>query len=255
VVLRVSGLQLRGMLQKKYFVLIGVVVVVAGLSGGGFVLWKSQQPKKVDLGTSFDSMESAEANAGGSASDASGQDTSLSASSSDGLSIDSSPSSGNLGQLSVGQNSSGSASSGASGAASSSGDASSSSEPTIDPSTFSQYNKYQSGTSALYGDVQVGTGTTLTSGHQATVYYKGWLTNGTLFDESKAGSNGQLQPFTFTLGAGQVIEGWEQGLAGMKVGGTRLLIVPPAVGYGAAGKDSIPGNSVLVFEVQLLAVQ
>lgn len=129
------------------------------------------------------------------------------------------------------------------------------SSQTLDPATFKQYDKYKDSQNGLFGDVQVGSGATLSSGQKAAVYYKGWLTDGTLFDQSKAGSDGKLQPFVFTLGDHQVIPGWEEAISGMKVGGTRLMIVPPAVGYGAQGQGSIPGNAVLVFEVQLLAVQ
>lgn len=125
----------------------------------------------------------------------------------------------------------------------------------LDPTTFAQYDKYKDGNAALFGELQVGTGDELTAGKKAAVYYKGWLTDGRLFDMSRPGKDGKLQPFVFEVGAHQVIPGWEQGLVGMKVGGTRLLIVPPAVGYGAAGQDPIPGNSVLIFQVQLLAVE
>ncbi|MBX4201749.1 FKBP-type peptidyl-prolyl cis-trans isomerase [Candidatus Saccharibacteria bacterium] len=107
----------------------------------------------------------------------------------------------------------------------------------------------------MYADVQVGTGETIQPGQTAAVYYKGWLTNGQLFDQTRTDASGKLNPYVFGFGAHQVIAGWEQAMAGMKVGGTRLLIVPPAVGYGANGQGPIPGNSVLVFEVQLLAVQ
>ena len=125
----------------------------------------------------------------------------------------------------------------------------------LDPSTFAKYDQYKDSASALYVDLQTGTGDELTAGKQAAVYYKGWLTNGTVFDQSQKGSDGNLQAFSFTLGQHQVIEGWEQGMAGMKVGSVRLLIVPPAVGYGASGQGPIPGNSVLVFQVQLAAVK
>jgi len=131
----------------------------------------------------------------------------------------------------------------------------SSASQAFDPSTFKQYDKYKDSQSGLFGDVQVGDGATLSSGQKAAVYYKGWLTDGTLFDQSKTGSDGKLQPFVFTLGDHQVIPGWEEAISGMKVGGTRLMIIPPAVGYGAQGQGTIPGNAVLVFEVQLLAVQ
>ena len=123
------------------------------------------------------------------------------------------------------------------------------------PDQFGQYEKYKTATGALFGDMQVGNGDELTANKKAAVLYKGWLTNGQMFDQSKPGSDGKLQPFVFTLGAHQVIPGWEQGLAGMKVGGSRLVIVPPSVGYGDQAQSTIPPNSVLVFEVQLLAVQ
>lgn len=125
----------------------------------------------------------------------------------------------------------------------------------IDPTTFAQYDKYKDAQSASYIDLQKGTGDTVSEGKTAVVVYRGWLTNGTLFDESKTGSDGKLQAFSFVLGQHQVITGWEQAVNGMKVGGVRLLIVPPAAGYGATGQGPIPGNSVLVFQVQLVQVQ
>lgn len=137
---------------------------------------------------------------------------------------------------------------------SNSGASTNSSSP-VDPSTFAQYDKYKGATSALFGDVQVGDGASLGNNQQATILYKGWLTNGTLFDESRTDSSGQLQPLAFTEGAHQVIAGMEEGVAGMKVGGTRLIIVPPGLGYGAQGQGSIPGGAVLVFQVQLLSVK
>jgi FKBP-type peptidyl-prolyl cis-trans isomerase len=137
---------------------------------------------------------------------------------------------------------------------SSSGSSSSSSGP-VDPSTFSQYDKYQNSSNALFGDIQVGSGATAAAGQKVSIYYKVWLTNGTLVDQTSTNSSGQQQPFSFTLGAGQVIPGMQEGVAGMKVGGSRLIIVPPAVGYGAQGQGSIPANSVLVFEVQLVSAQ
>lgn len=138
---------------------------------------------------------------------------------------------------------------------SSSGSARSSAPKELDPATFMEYEKHKDGTSALFGDMQVGSGDELTTGKKAAVYYKGWLTNGQLFDMSRPDKDGKLQPFIFELGANQVITGWEQALFGMKVGGTRLIIVPPAVGYGSSGQNGIPPNAVLVFQVQLLAVQ
>ncbi len=115
----------------------------------------------------------------------------------------------------------------------------------FDPTTYAQYDKYKDGTSALFGDVQKGDGDELTSGKKAAVYYKGWLTNGTLFDQSKPGADGKLAPFVFQMGSHQVIPGWEQALTGMKVGGVRLVIVPASVGYGAQGQGSIPISAEL----------
>lgn len=125
----------------------------------------------------------------------------------------------------------------------------------IDPSTFKEYDKYVSGTSGLFADIQKGTGKELTQGKKAVVVYKGWLTNGTLFDESRTGADGKTQALAFTLGKGEVIPGWEQGMNGMKAGGIRLLIVPPAVGYGKTGQGPVPPNAVLVFAVQLISVE
>lgn len=125
----------------------------------------------------------------------------------------------------------------------------------FDPSTFPQYDKYKDGNAALFADVVPGEGDELTAGKKAAVFYKGWLTDGTLFDQSHKDDKGELQPFVFTLGQHQVIPGWEEALTGMKVGGVRLVIVPPSAGYGASGQGPIPGNSVLIFQVQLAAVQ
>ena len=84
-----------------------------------------------------------------------------------------------------------------------------------------------------------------------SVHYTGWLTDGTKFDPSKDRGD----PFRFNLGAGQVIAGWDEGVTGMKVGGTRKLTIPPQLGYGARGAGGvIPPNATLVFEVELLGV-
>lgn len=123
------------------------------------------------------------------------------------------------------------------------------------PETFGQYEQYKDGQAALIGEIEAGNGNEAVSGKKVAVYYKGWLTNGTMFDQLRPGDDGQLEPFVFTLGAGQVIRGWEQGIIGMKVGGTRRLIIPPVVGYGAQAQGNIPANSVLIFDVQLLAIQ
>jgi len=101
-------------------------------------------------------------------------------------------------------------------------------------------------------DVTVGTGAEAVSSKRVTVHYVGTLTNGSKFDSSRDRGQG----FTFKLGVGQVISGWDQGVAGMKVGGVRKLTIPPELGYGARGfPPVIPTNSTLLFEVELLAVE
>lgn len=102
-------------------------------------------------------------------------------------------------------------------------------------------------------DLQAGTGAEATAGRTVDVHYTGWLTNGKKFDSSLD----RGRPFSFPLGGGRVIKGWDQGVAGMKVGGKRKLTIPPELGYGAggAGGGLIPPNATLVFEVELLAVK
>jgi FKBP-type peptidyl-prolyl cis-trans isomerase FkpA len=106
-----------------------------------------------------------------------------------------------------------------------------------------------------YTDTTVGTGTEATKGKKVSVHYTGWLynnaTKGAKFDSSLD----RGQPFAFALGAGQVIRGWDEGVAGMKIGGKRTLIIPPDLGYGARGAGgAIPPNATLMFDVELLKV-
>lgn len=110
--------------------------------------------------------------------------------------------------------------------------------------------KAQSGAKVTSVDEKVGTGQEAKTGDTVTVNYIGTLTNGKKFDSSYD----RKQPFTFTLGAGQVIQGWDQGVVGMKVGGKRKLTIPPELGYGDAPQGTIPANSTLVFEIELLSV-
>lgn len=104
---------------------------------------------------------------------------------------------------------------------------------------------------AMSGDTVVGTGAEAVAGKKVTVNYVGMLENGTVFDASA--NHGQ--PFTFTLGVGQVIKGWDEGVAGMKVGGKRHLVIPADKAYGAQGVGSIPPNSTLIFDVELVGVE
>ena len=108
-------------------------------------------------------------------------------------------------------------------------------------------------------DTTTGSGAEATTGRRVTVHYTGWI-----YDERADNKHGKTfdssvergEPFTFTLGAGQVIRGWDEGVAGMKVGGKRTLIIPPQLGYGARGAGGvIPPNATLLFEVELLEVR
>jgi FKBP-type peptidyl-prolyl cis-trans isomerase FkpA len=105
-------------------------------------------------------------------------------------------------------------------------------------------------------DLTVGSGTEAVRGKTVTVNYTGWL-----YDANKAENKGAQfdtsigrGPFSFVLGTGQVIAGWDQGVTGMKVGGKRRLVIPPSLGYGSQAVGSIPANSTLVFDVELLSV-
>jgi FKBP-type peptidyl-prolyl cis-trans isomerase len=103
-----------------------------------------------------------------------------------------------------------------------------------------------------YKDLTVGTGATASAGFTVRVQYTGYLVNATQFDTS-VGKTPDY--FEFLLNAGKVIKGWDEGVQGMKVGGKRQLVIPPALGYGSSGSGSIPGNAILVFEVSLISVR
>jgi peptidylprolyl isomerase len=114
---------------------------------------------------------------------------------------------------------------------------------------LSAMNKSESG---LYTqDLVVGTGKEAVSGSRAQVHYTGWLPDGSLFDSSRP----RGEAFTFALGAGQVIKGWDEGVVGMRVGGKRKLVIPSELGYGSRGSPPvIPSDAVLVFDVELMNV-
>jgi FKBP-type peptidyl-prolyl cis-trans isomerase len=122
--------------------------------------------------------------------------------------------------------------------------------------TFAACGGGDSGTSPSGGgtlgieDLVVGTGATAAVGDTVSVHYIGTLTNGTKFDSSYD----RGQPFSFRIGAGQVIAGWDQGVPGMKVGGKRRLTIPPSLGYGNQAYGPIPANSTLVFDIELLSI-
>jgi peptidylprolyl isomerase len=227
------------MLRNKYFWMITVLILI-GAGVGGFLYWHN---KNNNSGTGLTLLNNSDNSSSGSGSAGVGLSPSSSV-----LSV-SGGSPTNLGQLGAGNNSS------QSGGGSSGGNSKSGGSQSPSPDTFAQYDKYKDAQNSLFGDIAKGDGAELTANKTAVVTYKGWLTNGKMFDASRQNSDGSLQPFVFTLGAKQVIPGFEQGVAGMKVGGSRLVIVPPAVGYGSEAKDSIPPNSLLVFEIKLLSVQ
>jgi FKBP-type peptidyl-prolyl cis-trans isomerase len=122
------------------------------------------------------------------------------------------------------------------------------------PSEFGVYNQYESAESPLYIDTLVGSGQEAQQGDKVAMLYKGYLTTGELFDQSRVNEENKLEPFIFTIGSGQVITGWEYTIAGMKVGGQRRLIIPSQYGYGPTGQGPIPANATLVFDVELVAI-
>lgn len=131
------------------------------------------------------------------------------------------------------------------------------SAPSIENTTFapsvgvdlSKMTKQSSG--LYYRDLVVGSGAVVARGQLLKVHYTGWLANGTKFE-----TNGPTDtPFQFVLGAGQVIGGWDDGLVGMNVGGTRQLVIPPSLGYGSQPVGPIPGNSILIFTVDVVSAQ
>jgi peptidylprolyl isomerase len=103
-----------------------------------------------------------------------------------------------------------------------------------------------------YIDIEVGSGQSPQTGQTVSVHYTGWLADGTKFDSSLDGG----QPFSFPIGQGKVIKGWDEGVATMKVGGKRRLMIPPELGYGASGYPPvIPANAQLIFDVELLEIR
>jgi len=111
-------------------------------------------------------------------------------------------------------------------------------------------------TGMQYDDTHPGDGDTATAGHYVTVHYTGWLWENGEKGEKFDSSLDRNEPFEFGLGQGMVIQGWDEGVQGMKIGGKRSLIIPPELGYGARGAGGvIPPNATLLFEVELLGVE
>ena len=120
------------------------------------------------------------------------------------------------------------------------------------PASAGERNVVKLPSGLQYEDLAVGNAAEAQAGQKVSVHYTGWLTNGTKFDSSVD----RGQPFDFKLGAGMVIKGWDEGIAGMRVGGKRKLTIPPELAYGARGfPPVIPANSTLVFDVELLDVK
>ncbi len=118
--------------------------------------------------------------------------------------------------------------------------------------TMSQGQETVTASGLKYVDLSIGTGDTANAGDMVTVHYTGWLTDGKKFDSSMD----RRDPFSFRLGTGHVIKGWDEGVQGMKVGGKRKLTILPGLGYGARGAGGvIPPNAILVFDVELLEVR
>jgi FKBP-type peptidyl-prolyl cis-trans isomerase FkpA len=121
----------------------------------------------------------------------------------------------------------------------------------INPRPGEEMSQTTTASGLVIEEVLVGEGAEARAGQMVSVHYTGWLTDGSKFDSSKD----RNEPFEFPLGARHVIAGWDEGVQGMKIGGTRKLTIPPALGYGARGAGGvIPPNATLVFEVELLGL-
>lgn len=226
------------MSKKEIALVVIILLIIAGIAFGSFVAWRHYSLWK----TSKDRIETVQNATPASDAISLQQQNSPSSLDSSALKVDASANSSNAAQLGSGRSTTNSSVS----------SAASSSSQGLDTSTFNQYDKYKDATDALFAEMQLGDGAEVKANTKVAVTYKGWLTNGTLFDQSQADSAGKLQPLVFTVGAHQVVPGFEQDVVGMKVGGTRLFIIPPKAGYGDKAQGGIPANSVLIFQVTLV---
>lgn len=241
----------RSVISAKIEVVRKVFIIAGGLSlgatviaGGGIVAYRQyqiQQAPQVASGTEGGSVGLSLTPAGGNRS------VPVDGSSNNGKTINlsdksSADSNGNILQSNA---------KGANGTSTSSAAASPSKVTMPTPDKLKDFEQYKDAQSAMFGEIELGSGPEAGMNKKITVNYRGWLTDGREFDESYA----RGKPFSFVIGQHQVILGWEQGILGMKVGGKRILIIPPAVGYGTHETNGIPANSVLVFQVELLGVE
>lgn len=123
--------------------------------------------------------------------------------------------------------------------------------PVVNPTKFAQYDSQKKDKATLFAEIKPGTGTEVTAASEVTINYRGWLTNGAMFDQNVSSD----KPFSFAVAGGGVIPGFAQGVLGMKVGGERLVVIPPELGYGNMAYGPIPGDSVLVFDIKLLSAK
>ncbi len=209
------------MRKEKIIAWVLGLVMVCGLIGVGFIVWNASKPKTATKQTTVKKTSTSTASGG-----------SLSVGDNSGIGAGLSGGSDVLGKAE-------------------SVDAGAQKQKQED---FSQYDKYKDAKSALVGEISKGTGAEVKNGSAVGIYYIGRLTSGAVFDNqwpAKAGD--KPKPFEFAIGTDKIIAGLQQGMVGMKVGGKRRIIVPPAVGYGDKGQGSIPPTSVLIFDVELLS--
>jgi hypothetical protein len=220
--------------MKKETVIAVVIVVamLATMAGVGFAIWRASNSKKISTKQTHKSLATSAPES---------TDSSLNVGDGSGLG----------GGIDLGQ-SQGSGT----GLGSSSGSGQSSSSSSKKGEDFSQYAKYQDGKEALFGEIKKGDGAEVVVNKKVAIYYTGRTTDGKIFDQTAPEKVGQQpKPLVFAPGKHEVVLGLEQGILGMKVGGKRRIIIPPAVGYGKEGQGPIPPNTLMIFDVELIEVE